>query len=57
MGRWRAMQRLRSFHTAERALEGVGALHLMRKGLVKRLDGRNSAGQARFVDVNLQIFY
>jgi len=29
---WRAMQRFRSFHTAERALEGVEALHMIRKG-------------------------
>ena len=47
--RWRAMQCFRSFHTAERTLEGVEALHMMRKGQVKRLDGRDSAGQAKFV--------
>lgn len=48
--RWRAMQCFRSFHTAERALEGVEALPMMRKGQVKRLDGRDSVGQARFVE-------
>jgi transposase, IS6 family len=30
--RWRAAQCFRSFHTAERTLEGVEALHMMRKG-------------------------
>jgi transposase-like protein len=48
--RWRAMQCFRSFHTAERTLEGVEALHMMRKGRVKRLDGRDSTGQAKFVE-------
>jgi transposase, IS6 family len=43
------MQRFRSFHTAERTLEGVEALHMMRKGQVKRSGGRDSAGQAKFV--------
>jgi len=47
--RWRAMQCLRTFHTAERAIEGIEAMHAIRKGQVKRLDGRDSAGQARFV--------
>ena len=48
--RWRAMQCFRSFHTAERTIEGVEAAHMMRKGQVKRLDGREAAGQARFVE-------
>ena len=48
-GRWRAMQCFRSFHTAERALEGVEVLHMIRKGQVKRLDGRDAVGQAKFV--------
>jgi predicted transcriptional regulator len=43
------VQCFRSFHTAERALEGVEALHGMRKGEVKRLGGRDSIGLARFV--------
>jgi transposase, IS6 family len=47
--RWRAMQCFRSFHTAERTLEGVEAMHMLRKGQVKRLDGRDSTGQAKFV--------
>lgn len=44
------MQCFRSFHTAERTLEGVESLHMMRKGQVKRLDGRDAAGQAKFVE-------
>jgi IS6 family transposase len=47
--RWRAMQCFRTFHTAERALEGVEALHMIRKGQVKRLGGRDTVGQAKFV--------
>jgi IS6 family transposase len=47
--RWRARQYFRSFHTAERAIEGIEAMHVMRKGQVKRLDGRDTAGQAKFV--------
>ena len=49
-GRWRAMQCFRPFHTAERTLEGVESLHMMRKGQVKRLDGRDSVGQAKLVE-------
>jgi IS6 family transposase len=47
--RWRAMQCFRSFHTAERTLEGVEAMHMVRKGQVKRLDRRDAVGQAKFV--------
>src|SRR5687768_4639586 len=47
--RWRSMQCFRSFHTAERTLDGVEALHMMRKGQVKRLNGRDAKGQAKFV--------
>ena len=43
------MQCFRSFHTAERTLEGAESMHMVRKGRVKRLDGRDSAGQAKFV--------
>ena len=43
------MQCFRSFHTAERTLEGVEAMHMLRKGQVKRLDGRDTIGQAKFV--------
>jgi transposase-like protein len=48
--RWRAMQCFRSFHTAERTLDGVEAMHMMRKGQVKRLDGRDSVRQAKFIE-------
>ena len=44
------MQCFRSFHTAERTLEGVEAMHMMRKGRVKRLDGGDAIGQAKFVE-------
>ena len=45
--RWRAMQCFRSFHSAERALSGIEALLMMRKGQVKRLSGNDVVGQAR----------
>jgi transposase-like protein len=48
--RWRAMQCFRSFHTAERTLEGVEAMHMMRKGQVKRLDRQDAVGQKKFVE-------
>ena len=48
--RWRAAQCFRSFHSAERTLEGIESLHMMRKGQVKRLEGRDAAGQARCVE-------
>ncbi len=45
------MQCFRSFHTAERTIEGVEALlHIMRKGQVKRLDGKDAVGQVKFVE-------
>ncbi len=48
--RWRAMQCFRSFGTAERTLSGVEAMWMMRKGQVKRLDGRDAVGQAKFIE-------
>jgi transposase, IS6 family len=39
----------RAFHTAERAIAGIEAAHVMRKGQIKRLDGRDAAGQAKFI--------
>ena len=45
----RASQCFKSFHTAERTLEGIEALHMMRKGQVKRLDRKDVVGQAKFV--------
>lgn len=49
------MQAFRSFHTAERTLEGIEAMHILHKGQVKRLDGRNARGQARFVQSLFQV--
>jgi transposase-like protein len=48
--RWRAMQCFRSFHTAERTIEGVEAAHMMRKGQLKRISGEDVVGQAKFVE-------
>jgi len=47
--RWRAAQCFRSFYTAERTLEGIESMHMMRKGQVKKLDGKDAVGQAKFV--------
>jgi len=47
--RWRAMQVFRSFRTAERAIEGIEALHMMRRR-VKWLGRRDALGQAMFVE-------
>ncbi len=43
------MQCFRSFHTAERTIEGVEALHMVGKGQDKRLSGNDAVGQAKFV--------
>lgn len=43
------MQCFRSFHTAERTIEGIEALHMIKKGQVKRLTGGDVAGHAKFV--------
>jgi transposase-like protein len=48
--RWRARQSFRSFDTAERTIQGVEPANMMRKGQVKRLDGTDAAGQAKFVE-------
>ncbi len=45
----RASQCFKSFYTAERTLEGIEAMHMMRKGQVKRLSGNDVMGQAKFV--------
>src|SRR5436309_3823730 len=46
----RPSQCFKSFHTAERTLEGIEAMNMMRKGQVKRLDRRDAVGQARFAE-------
>jgi IS6 family transposase len=48
--RWRAMQCFRSFHTAERTIEGVEGAYMMRKGQLKRISGKDVVGQAKFVE-------
>jgi hypothetical protein len=45
----RASQCFKRFHTAERTLEGIEAVNMMRKGQVKRLAGSDARGQATFV--------
>jgi transposase-like protein len=51
----RASQCFKRFHTAERTLEGIEAVNMMRKGQVKRLAGSAAQGQARFVASLFQI--
>lgn len=48
--RWRAAQCFRSFHTAERAIEGIEALHMMSKRQLKRIGGEDVVGQAKFIE-------
>jgi IS6 family transposase len=45
----RASQCFKSFHTAERTIEGIEAINMIRKGQVKRLAGSDARGQATFV--------
>jgi transposase-like protein len=51
----RASQCFKSFHTAERTLEGIEAVNMMRKGQVKRLSGNDVQGRAIFVASLFQI--
>jgi IS6 family transposase len=48
--RVRACLGYRSFDTAERTLQGVEAVNMMRKGQVKRLDRNDAMEQAKFVE-------
>jgi IS6 family transposase len=45
----RASQCFKSFHTAERTLEGIESINMIRKGQVKRLAGSDAQAQATFV--------
>jgi IS6 family transposase len=45
----RASQCFKRFHAAERTLEGIETINMMRKGQVKRLSGNDALGQAKFV--------
>ena len=47
----RASQCFKRFHTAERTLEGIESMNMMRKGQVKRLGGSDVQGQAKFVEI------
>jgi transposase-like protein len=51
----RACLGYRSFDTAERTIQGVEAIDMMRKGQVKRLDRNDAMGQAKFVASLFQI--
>lgn len=44
-----------SFDTAERTIQGVEAINIMRKGQVKRLDRSDAQGEAKFVASLFQI--
>lgn len=45
----RASQCFKRFHTAERTLEGIESINMIRKGQVKRLSSNDAQGQAKFV--------
>ncbi|HEY0378389.1 MAG TPA: IS6 family transposase [Pyrinomonadaceae bacterium] len=51
----RASQCFKRFHTAERTLEGIESVDMIRKGQVKRLSGNDAQGQAKFVASLFQI--
>ena len=46
----RASQCFKTFHTAERTLEGIEAMNMLRKGQVKKVAGSDARGQAKFVE-------
>ncbi len=48
--RVRACLGYRSFDTAERTLQGMEAVNMIRKGQVKRLDRSDAMGQAKFAE-------
>ena len=45
----RAEQCFKHFYTAERRLEGIEAVKMMRRGQVTRLAGSDAQGQAKLV--------
>ena len=53
--RVRACLGYRSFDTAERTIKGVEFVNMIRKGEVKRLDGSDAMGQAKFVASLFQV--
>lgn len=53
--RVRACLGYRSFDTAERILQGFEAMHMMRKGQLKRIGGDDAEGLAKFVASLFQV--
>ena len=53
--RVRAAQYFKTFTTAERTLDGIEAMNMVRKGQVKRLSGEDAMAQAKFVRSLFQI--
>jgi transposase-like protein len=51
----RTSQCFKSFHTAERTLEGIEAMNMMRTGQLKRLGGSDARSQAMFASSLFQI--
>ena len=49
------MQCFRLFRTAERTIESVESMNMIRKGQVKRLNKNDARGQAEFVESLFQI--
>jgi len=53
--RVRAAQCFKTFGTAQRTLDGIEAVNMLRKGQVKRLSGKDAMSQARFVRSLFQV--
>jgi transposase-like protein len=51
----RASQCFKRLHTAERTLEGIESMNMMRKGQVKRLSGNDVRRQAKFISSLFQV--
>ena len=51
----RASQCFKKFQTAERTIEGIESINMMRKGQVKRLERSDAVGQAKFVESLFQL--
>lgn len=51
----RAAQCFKRVHAAERTLEGIEAMNMIRKGQVKRLERNDAMGQAKFVESLFQV--
>ncbi len=53
--RTRAAQCFKTFGTAQRTIDGIEAMNMVRKGQVKRLSGEDAKGQAKFLASLFQI--